>query len=56
MSKKISNTGKKHRRGQPTIGVLFGWQAYEGALNSFLSPLLNEKSLTVPARSLLHSQ
>lgn len=41
MSKKISNTGKKHRRGQPTIGVLFGWQAYEGALNSFLSPLLN---------------
>jgi signal transduction histidine kinase/DNA-binding LacI/PurR family transcriptional regulator/DNA-binding response OmpR family regulator len=29
------------RRERPTIGVLAGWQAYEGALNSFLSPLLN---------------
>ncbi|MFO7586270.1 MAG: substrate-binding domain-containing protein [Anaerolineales bacterium] len=29
------------KREQPTIGVLAGWQAYEGALNSFLGPLLN---------------
>jgi signal transduction histidine kinase/DNA-binding LacI/PurR family transcriptional regulator/CheY-like chemotaxis protein len=34
-------TVKKLKRGRPTVGVLAGWQAYEGALNSFLSPLLN---------------
>lgn len=29
------------KREQPTIGVLAGWQAYEGTLNSFINPLIN---------------
>ncbi len=27
------------KRNRPTVGVLVGWQAYEGTLNSFISPL-----------------
>jgi signal transduction histidine kinase/AraC-like DNA-binding protein len=29
-----------YKRGRPTIGVLAGWQVYEGALDGFLGPLL----------------
>ncbi len=41
MSKKVPNLVKKYKRQRPTIGVLFGWQAYEGTLNSFLAPLIH---------------
>jgi len=31
----------KYRYGRPTIGVLAGWQVYEGALHSFFVPLFD---------------
>ncbi len=34
-------TIKKLKKERLTIGVLAGWQAYEGTLNSFLDPLIN---------------
>src|SRR5689334_1094725 len=30
----------EYKRGRPTIGVLAGWQVYEGTLDGFLGPLL----------------
>ncbi len=34
-------TVKKTKHERLTIGVLAGWQAYEGTLNSFINPLIN---------------
>jgi len=31
---------KNYRHGRPTLGVLAGWQMYEGSLHSFLESIL----------------